>query len=221
MGNISKIHILAGHIGSGKSAIAERLRANGYLVIDTDFLRKDIYLHDSAVRTAVISKYGMSALNESGLSNEIRMKALMDNFVYWWLEDRTKNILKTDLINILVNEDECTYASKPYVFIETPNVFNWVIEALCVFPRDKLGRVFVVHCDRETRTARVIQRLKDKHLIDHTSNLTEVNEMIRLTDELQSRLDAQQFYSMDNVFLENPDGADLDVLTDRIIGQLA
>lgn len=221
MGNISKIHILAGHIGSGKSAIAERLRANGYLVIDTDFLRKDIYLHDSAVRTAVISKYGMSALGKNGLSNEIRMKALMENFVYRWLEDHTKNILKSELIRILVNEDECRYASKPYVFIESPNMFDWIQQALSVFQSDKLGHVFVIQCDRETRTSRIIKRLKDKQLIDDTSNMTEVIEMIRLTDELQSRLDATHFYSMDNVFLNNPDEADLDVLTDRIIGQMA
>jgi len=225
MGNIAKIHLITGHIGCGKSSIGDRLMSNGFMVIDTDFLRKDVYRHDPSIRTAVISKYGQEALDNNGLSDYIRLASLDNNFMYMWLEDLTGSTLTKELIRILVNEDECRYASKPHVFIEASNTFSWIKDALSVFPKEKIGKVFKITADLETRIFRVAQRLRDRGFTGNSTDIDHVRSIVTKTDELQTNIDStvyyyttSEYYPMEEESFSNPDGTDMSWLTDQIMG---
>jgi dephospho-CoA kinase len=57
---------LTGGIGSGKSAVAERLAAHGALVIDSDRLARDVVAPGSDGLAAIVAAFGPESLDPSG-----------------------------------------------------------------------------------------------------------------------------------------------------------
>jgi len=194
------LHIITGHIGSGKSSVSEELRSRGYSVIDLDSLTKDVVLTTPEIKAALTAKFGPSAvLPYVGISDSVRRIALDDKIVYDWIDG---------MLSVYLSEAvhrTCRFLSRTELpanlFIESAVVPQWMNERA----RGKVFRIVV--SDKDTRIDRVVNRHKTAHRIEtertgfcclsseeyekNKKYLEDYRQMIIKTDELQDRLDEE------------------------------
>lgn len=139
---------LTGGIGSGKSTVARLLQARGATVIDADLIARDCTLAGGAAMPAVERVFGTDFLRADGALDRDRMRA------HVFKNPQARAALEA-IVHPLVGQEvarqaalstaRCTVFDVP-LLVESP---HW---------RQRLDKVLVVDCTRETQIRRVMAR---------------------------------------------------------------
>jgi dephospho-CoA kinase len=139
---------LTGGIGSGKSTVARLLQARGATVIDADAIARSCTQAGGAAMPAVSAAFGAEFLNADGALDRDRMRA------HVFSHPQARAALEA-IVHPLVGQEvarqaalstaRCTVFDVP-LLVESP---HW---------RQRLDKVLVVDCTRETQIRRVMAR---------------------------------------------------------------
>jgi dephospho-CoA kinase len=139
---------LTGGIGSGKSTVARLLQARGATVIDADVIARSCTQAGGAAMPAVERMFGADFLSADGALDRDRMRA------HVFSHPQARAVLEA-IIHPLVGQEvarqaalstaRCTVFDVP-LLVESP---HW---------RQRLDKVLVVDCTRETQIRRVMAR---------------------------------------------------------------
>lgn len=141
---------LTGGIGSGKSALAERLAARGAGLVDADAVAHQLTAPGGAAIAALRAEFGDEAITPEGALDRawMRRRAFADRNI----KARLEAILHP-LIGAEIDRQIAAAAARaPYVIVAIPLLVEsgrW---------RERLGRVLVVDCAESTQLARVLTR---------------------------------------------------------------
>lgn len=137
---------ITGNIGSGKSIVSDLIESEGYSVIRSDLLAKDLMLTDSKIKKQLVKNFGEETFSNAGLN----AKFLAENVF-----SKKKNVEK---INSIVHPPVIREIKKiiketksKIVFVESALIFEARIEKMFDY-------IMLVSSDEITRINRVIKR---------------------------------------------------------------
>lgn len=142
---------LTGGIGSGKSAVADRLAALGAAVVDTDAIAHQLTAPQGAAMPALRQRFGDGVVRADGGLDRAAVRALVfsDAAAKRALEAILHPLIRADAERRCV---EASAAGAPYVVLVVPLLVESGSYA------ERCDRVLVVDCDEATQLARVMQR---------------------------------------------------------------
>ncbi|MEF9996384.1 MAG: dephospho-CoA kinase, partial [Burkholderiaceae bacterium] len=142
---------LTGGIGSGKSALAERLVARGAALVDTDAIAHDITRPGGAAIEPLRAAFGSAAISADGALDRgwMRRRAFTNRAAKATLESIVHPLIRTEVERQILAANE---SSAPYVVIAVPLLVESGIW------RERVDRVLVVDCSEATQIARVRER---------------------------------------------------------------
>lgn len=142
---------LTGGIGSGKSAVSERLAQQGAYVVDTDVIAHTLTGPDGAAMAAIRARFGDDVVAADGRLDRAAMRArvfadpaqrlALEAILHPMIRDRSEAALVTPAAT-----------TAPYAVLVIP----LLVES--GRPRERCDRVLVVDCDPEVQIARVVAR---------------------------------------------------------------
>lgn len=136
---------ITGGIGTGKSSVSSYLIENGYKVIDTDIISKEVSNNKEFLESIKIV-FGNEYIQD-GYLNRKKMGDLVFN-------DKTANQKLTALIHPIIKQrviDEIKLCDKKIVFIDVPLLYESGFDDLC-------HKVICVYTDKETNLNRLMSR---------------------------------------------------------------
>lgn len=141
---------LTGGIGSGKSALAERLAARGAGLVDADLVAHQLTAPGGAAIPALRAEFGDAAINAEGALDRawMRQRAFADRGI----KARLEAILHPLIGAAVDRQIAAAAACSPYVVVAVPLLVEsgrW---------RERVQRVLVVDCAESTQLARVLTR---------------------------------------------------------------
>jgi len=141
---------LTGGIASGKSAVAEIIKAHGIAVIDADQLARDAVVPGSAALLRVVEVFGTAVLTDDG---NLDRTTLAETIFSDSAARRTLESILHPAIKELAQEhlEELRRGGAPVAFYMAP----LLIEAGAV---DRVDEIWVVYADRETQLERIERR---------------------------------------------------------------
>lgn len=139
---------LTGGIGSGKTFVADLLRARGAAIVDTDVIAHRITAPQGAAMPLIAREFGEAFVAADGSLDRARMRELVfaDDAARARLERITHPLIRAE------TEREIKAARGAYVIAVVPLLVEsgtW---------RSRVDRVLVVDCSVETQIARVMRR---------------------------------------------------------------
>ena len=107
---------VTGGIGSGKSALTERLEALGIDVVDADKIARDIVEPGTAALTAITDRYGAQILQADGSLDRPALRRIVftDSEERDWLETLTHPLIGHRII------EQLDAATSPYAVLVSP-----------------------------------------------------------------------------------------------------
>ncbi len=140
--------ILTGGIATGKSAVAERLKALGIEVVDTDRIAHNLTAPNGAALPALHNAFGERIFNADGTLN----RAALRDIVFSAPEQKTQ--LEQILHPMIRRQaiEALSRAQSPYVVADIP------LFAETGFLREQADRVLVVDCPPEIQKQRLLAR---------------------------------------------------------------
>ncbi|MDO5755059.1 MAG: dephospho-CoA kinase [Tissierellia bacterium] len=146
---MTKINIITGSIGSGKSTVAQILRDKNFIVYDTDQMVHDLYEKPRMIEK-IRKEFGEQVINK----NQIDRKALGEIVFNSKEKMRTlENIVHPDIIDML--ESVIRDFSGDLLFVEMPQFFEIEEKIRQSLP---IGEVWLVILDQDTQIQRVMER---------------------------------------------------------------
>jgi len=142
---------LTGGIGSGKSTLAQLLVARGVALIDADAVSRQLTAAGGAAMPDIKREFGPAFIAADGSLARDRMREL----VFAQPEERLRlqALLHPRILFALLEQESLLInKGKPLVLLDIPLLVesaHW---------RQKLDRVLVVDCSRDTQIRRVMQR---------------------------------------------------------------
>ena len=142
---------LTGGIGSGKSTLAQLLVARGVALIDADAVSRQLTAAGGAAMPDIKREFGPVFIAADGSLARDRMREL----VFAQPEERLRlqALLHPRILSALLEQESLLInQGKPLVLLDIPLLVesaHW---------RQKLDRVLVVDCSRDTQIRRVMQR---------------------------------------------------------------
>lgn len=184
---------LTGGIGSGKSTVAQMLKALGATIIDADALAHQLTAPGGAALPAIAARFGAAAIGADGAMDRAYMRQQV------FSDPQAKQALEHILHPMITaaTEDAARHAppGQPIVFdipLLVEGIERW---------RPRLDRVLVVDCSEATQIDRVMRR-----------NGWERAAVQRVIDQQATR--AQRLAVADAVL--NNDGVDLAELAQQV-----
>jgi len=139
---------LTGGIGSGKTAVSDRLAARGAVVVDTDELSRALTAAGGGAMAALREAFGASFVAADGALDRAAMRALV--FEDPSARQRLEAILHPA---IRAETDRALEAANgPYALLVVPLFFETGAY------RRRAGRVLVVDCDEQLQRSRTMRR---------------------------------------------------------------
>ena len=189
---------VTGGIGSGKSAVAERLAAHGAVVVDADRIAREVVEPGTPGLAAVVAEFGPGVLTPDGALDRAAMAAIV-------FADPARRAALEAIVHPLVAQRSAELfaaaGSDAVVVYDVP---------LLAETGGALGREFdavvVVEAPVETRVARLVAR-----------GLTEQDARARIAAQAT---DEQRRAVADHVVTNDGDLAALDAAVDRLWPQL-
>jgi dephospho-CoA kinase len=139
---------LTGGIGSGKSAVADRLAALGAVVIDTDAISRELTSHGGAAIAPLAAVFGPGAIGEDGGLDRAAMRRRV-------FADAGERLRLESVLHPLIRE-ECArrleQAQGPYALLVVPLFFESGAWA------GRVGRVVAVDCSESLQIERTAAR---------------------------------------------------------------
>lgn len=142
---------LTGGIGSGKSTLAQLLVARGVALIDADAVSRQLTAAGGAAMSEIKREFGPAYIAADGSLARDRMRELV--FAQPEARLRLQALLHPRILSALLEQESLLInQGKPLVLLDIPLLVesaHW---------RQKLDRVLVVDCSRDTQIRRVMQR---------------------------------------------------------------
>ena len=142
---------LTGGIGSGKSTLAQLLVARGAPLIDADAVSRQLTAAGGAAMPDIKREFGPAFIAADGSLARDRMRELV--FAQPEARLRLQALLHPRILSALLEQESLLMnQGKPLVLLDIPLLVesaHW---------RQKLDRVLVVDCSRDTQIRRVMQR---------------------------------------------------------------
>ncbi|MES2425134.1 MAG: dephospho-CoA kinase [Pseudomonadota bacterium] len=139
---------LTGGIGSGKSTVAQMLRAHGAALVDADAIARQLTAAGGAAMPAVATAFGKEFVTPDGALDRDKMRALA------FADPQARARLEA-IVHPLVQAEtlrQAAAATAPCVVLDIP------LLAESTHWRGRLDRILVVDCRSETQIARVMLR---------------------------------------------------------------
>ncbi len=141
---------LTGGIGAGKSIVSSLLRSQGYLVIKSDLIAKEIMLNDPDVRNEIIKNFGTQAYSNNELNTTYLAEKIFSSKEN---VDKINSIVHPKTIKKILGLVNNEFQKSNIIFVESALIYEAKIE-------DYFDYVILVYSDKETRLKRVIEREK-------------------------------------------------------------
>ena len=141
---------LTGKTGAGKTTVASYLKEKGCYIIDGDIIARQITEKGSDVLPILQEAYGDDILDENG---ELIRKRLAERAF------STKE--NTALLNSITHPAIKKICEKEIAFAESQEYKTAVIDAAAILESDcknLCDKIVVVHADKDTRLARILNR---------------------------------------------------------------
>ena len=142
---------LTGGIGSGKSTLAQLLVARGVALIDADAVSRQLTAAGGAAMPDIKREFDPAFIAADGSLARDRMRELV--FAQPEARLRLQALLHPRILSALLEQESLLInQGKPLVLLDIPLLVesaHW---------RQKLDRVLVVDCSRDTQIRRVMQR---------------------------------------------------------------
>ena len=153
--------ILTGGIACGKSAVAERLKALGIEVVDTDRIAHSLTAPNGGAMSALREAFGDGIFNADGSLDRSALRDIVFN------EPERKTQLEQILHPMIRRHaiEALSHAQSPYVVADVP------LFAETGFLREQADRVLVVDCPPETQKQRLLARGVDQGLSEEIADL--------------------------------------------------
>lgn len=139
---------LTGGIGSGKTAVSDRLKSLGACVIDTDVLAQQLTAPHGDAISQIESSFGPDSIDKDGSMNRAYMRELI-------FDNSEARAMLESILHPLIRQrafEQIKQANAPYCVLVVPLLTEkggW---------REILEFIVVVDCDKETQIERVMQR---------------------------------------------------------------
>jgi dephospho-CoA kinase len=118
---------ITGNMGSGKSSLANLLRARGAQVVDADAMARQLLASDEPVRRALANTFGADLLDSNGL---LRRDLLAERaFVNDAARQQLDELIREPLEELLFRSLEKAAETNRVVILDAPLLFEWRIEA--------------------------------------------------------------------------------------------
>ena len=140
---------LTGGIASGKTTVSDFFKKLGIQVIDADVISHEVTKPDGSAFEEIMSSFGSTILNENGLIDRKKMRAIIFN-------DQNKKEELEEIIHPKVREEMLKLISQSndhYLIISVPLLVETGMDQM-------LDRTLVVDCSEETQIDRLMHRDK-------------------------------------------------------------
>ena len=148
MGKSLKIG-LTGGVASGKTTVSDFFKGLGIPVIDADVISHEVTQPDGSAFEEIISSFGSSILDENGLIDRKKMRAII-------FDDASKKEMLERIIHPKVREEMFNLASQSndhYLIVSVPLLVETGMNEM-------MDRTLVVDCSEETQIERLMHRDK-------------------------------------------------------------
>ena len=107
---------ITGGIGSGKSAVTERLERYGVVVVDADIAARTVVAPGTPALNAIADRHGPGILDNKGALNRAALRKIVfeDPAEREWLEGVTHPAIRAEI------EAQLNNAASPYVVLSSP-----------------------------------------------------------------------------------------------------
>jgi dephospho-CoA kinase len=168
--------VIAGGIGAGKSALGERLRSLGYVVIDADDVAHDVTAKDSPALHALVDAFGSAVLAKDGSLDRAFMAEIVfnDRSALRRLNRITHGAIGVEIVRQL------DAASGDAVFVAVP---LYRPELRAAF---KIDEVWSVQVEPETAVRRLVEGrgFSEKDARSRLANQMDNEERSRIVDRV-------------------------------------
>jgi dephospho-CoA kinase len=139
---------ITGNIGSGKSIVSDYIEKNGYTVLRSDLIAKDLIVNNQSVKRKIVNLFGKETYLNGKLNTKLLAAKVFNN---------KKNV---KLINSIVHPaalrkiDELIRAeskNSKIIFIESALIFEAKIEKM-------FDHIVLVYSDKKNRIDRLMKR---------------------------------------------------------------
>ena len=180
---------ITGGIGSGKSAVTNRLEALGICVVDADVVARKVVEPGQPALAAIASHFGASVIQEDGSLNRAALRKIVfeNPQERQWLEGITHPAIREEI------HAQLQAATSPYVVLSSPllleakqNTFADVTVVVDVSEQTQLNRTMA----RDANSAELVQqimaaqmtreeRLKQADIvIDNSTSLEDLHQRV-------------------------------------------
>ncbi len=174
MGKSLKIG-LTGGAASGKTTVSDFFKGLGIPVIDADVISHEVTQPDGSAFEEIISSFGSSILDENGLIDRKKMRAII-------FDDASKKEMLERIIHPKVREemfDSVSQSNDHYLIVSVPLLVETGMNQM-------MDRTLVVDCSEETQIERLMHR--DKITLDEAKsilrNQTSRSNRLKAADDL-------------------------------------
>ena len=153
--------ILTGGIACGKSAVADRLKALGIEVVDTDRIAHDLTAPHGAALPALRAAFGDDIFDADGVLNRAALRDIVFN-------DTNRKAQLEQILHPMIRRQALAalaQAKSPYVVADVP------LFAETGFLREQADRVLVVDCPAEIQTQRLLARSSEQGMTNELAEL--------------------------------------------------
>ena len=161
-----KIIGLCGGSGSGKGLVGKIFSDNGYFVIDTDKVYRELVDNKSLCLDALVSEFGGDILNDNGTLDRKKMASIVfsDKKKHSRLNEITHKFVLARVREMIKNSERDNWSG---VVVDAPMLYESGFDKECDF-------VIAIICETNTRVERII--LRDK--------ITRDNAIKRISSQL-------------------------------------
>ena len=144
---MKKVIGITGGIASGKSNVCNVIKNEGYQIIDSDKINRDLSLKGEPIYLKIVEKFGTEYLTSDG---EIDKKKLAKLIFH---DSKAKEELNNISHPIIINEikRKIDLATDDIIFVEIPLLYEAHLEYLC-------DKVICVFLNKKTQVERLMQR---------------------------------------------------------------
>lgn len=157
---------ITGGFSTGKTTVAKLIEEEGYPVIYTDLLAKELMNNDKGIIDAIINYFGRDAYKEDNSLNTQYLSAI----VFSNLEqlDLLNRIVHPKVIELMENRlYELVKSGNQLVFVESALIFETALQ-------DGFDYIICVSCDPSIQ----IQRAMQRHHLSEQDALKRINSQI-------------------------------------------
>jgi dephospho-CoA kinase len=141
---------ITGGIGSGKSLVSNFIKENGYTVLLSDLIAKDLMQNDDKIKKQIIKSFG----DQSYIEGKLNTKYLAENvFVKKENVEKINSIVHPPTLNRIEKESNRILQKDNLVFVESALIYEAKFQKM-------FDHVILIYSERDLRIKRAMDRDK-------------------------------------------------------------